>query len=112
MTQTLVVNADDFGASEGVNQGILHAHVDGVVTSTSLMVTGRASEQAAKLARDHPELGIGLHWDLDGEDQGERVPLDDVGAVRRELTRQLDAFDRLMGRPPDPRRLPSPRPPA
>jgi chitin disaccharide deacetylase len=95
-TRTLVVNADDFGASEGVNRGILHAHVHGIVTSTSLMVTGRASEQAAELAREHPELGVGLHWDLDGE----RVPLEDARAVRRELTRQLDAFDRLMGRPP------------
>jgi len=96
LTRTLVVNADDFGASEGVNRGILHAHVHGIVTSASLMVTGPAREDAAKLARRHPELGIGLHWDLDGE----RVPLEDAGAVRRELTRQLDAFQGLIGRPP------------
>ena len=62
MTRTLVVNADDFGASEGVNRGIAHAHVHGIVTSTSLMVTGRAPEHAAELAREHPELGVGLHW--------------------------------------------------
>ena len=95
-TRTLVVNADDFGASEGVNRGILHAHVHGIVTSTSLMVTGRGREEAAELAREHPELGVGLHWDLDGD----RVPLVDGRAVRDELARQLDAFDRLMGRPP------------
>ena len=92
----LVVNADDLGASEGVNRGILHAHVHGIVTSASLMVTGRAREQAAELAREHPELGVGLHWDLDGE----RAPLEDGRAVRDELTRQLDAFETLVGRPP------------
>ncbi len=96
MSRTLVVNADDFGASEGVNRGILHAHVHGIVTSTSLMVTGRARENAAELARQHPELGIGLHWDLDGE----RIPLEDARAVRDELTYQLDAFETLVGRPP------------
>lgn len=96
MSRTLVVNADDFGASEGVNRGILHAHVHGIVTSTSLMVTGRAREHAAELARRHPELGIGLHWDLDGE----RVPLEDGRAVRGELARQVDAFEALLGRPP------------
>jgi predicted glycoside hydrolase/deacetylase ChbG (UPF0249 family) len=99
-TRTLVVNADDFGASEGINRGILHAHVHGIVTSTSLMVTGRAREQAAELAREHPELAVGLHWDLDAEVGGAPVPLDDARAIRRELTRQVDAFDRLIGRPP------------
>jgi predicted glycoside hydrolase/deacetylase ChbG (UPF0249 family) len=99
-TRTLVVNADDFGASEGVNRGILHAHVHGIVTSTSLMVAGPAREHAAELAHEHPELGIGLHWDLEEENLSEHVALEDAGAVRRELTRQLDAFERLMGRPP------------
>ena len=64
-TRTLVVNADDFGASEGVNQGVVQAHVHGIVTSTSLMVTGNAAEHAARLAGEHPGLGVGLHWDLD-----------------------------------------------
>ena len=100
MTRTLVVNADDFGASEGVNRGILHAHVHGIVTSTSLMVTGPAAENAAELAREHPELGIGLHWDLDGGNVPEPVPLEDARAVRGELARQLDAFETLVGRPP------------
>jgi len=100
MTRTLVVNADDFGASEGVNRGILHAHVHGIVTSTSLMVTGPAAENAAELAREHPELGIGLHWDLDGENVPEPVPLEDARAVRGELARQLDAFETLVGRRP------------
>jgi chitin disaccharide deacetylase len=100
MNRTLVVNADDFGASEGINRGIVHAHVHGIVTSTSLMVTGGAPEHAAELAREHPELGIGLHWDLDGENVREPVPLEDARAVRGELARQLAAFETLVGRPP------------
>jgi chitin disaccharide deacetylase len=96
LSRTLVVNADDFGASEGVNRGIIHTHVHGIVTSTSLMVTGPAREQAAQLAREHPELGVGLHWDLDDE----RVALEDAPAVRDELARQLEAFETLLGGPP------------
>jgi predicted glycoside hydrolase/deacetylase ChbG (UPF0249 family) len=99
-TRTLVVNADDFGASEGVNQGVVQAHVHGVVTSTSLMVTGNAAEHAARLAGEHPGLGVGLHWDLDEENLSDPVALEDTRAVRRELARQLEAFERLMNRPP------------
>jgi predicted glycoside hydrolase/deacetylase ChbG (UPF0249 family) len=99
-TRTLVVNADDFGASEGVNQGVVQAHVHGIVTSTSLMVTGNAAEHAARLAGEHPGLGVGLHWDLDEENLSDPVALEDTGAVRRELARQLEAFERLMNRPP------------
>ena len=99
-TRTLVVNADDFGASEGVNRGIVHAHVHGIVTSTSLMVTGQASEHAVQLAGEHPGFGVGLHWDLDEKNLSDPVALEDGGAVRRELVRQLDAFERLMDRPP------------
>jgi len=97
----LVVNADDFGASEGVNRGIVEAHVRGVVTSTSLMVTGPAVREAVALAREHPALGIGLHWDLDGKGTAPDVDIDDPLAVRAELTRQLETFHELMEGPPD-----------
>ena len=97
--RNLIVNADDFGASLGVNRGIVHCHVEGVVTSTSLMVTGRAAEDAAALAVEHPGLALGLHWDLDGE-EAPGVSGDDPAAVRRELERQIDAFHSLIGRPP------------
>jgi chitin disaccharide deacetylase len=99
-TRTVVVNADDFGASEGVNRGVVQAHVHGIVTSTSLMVTGNATEHAARLAREHSALGVGLHWDLDEENLSDPVALEDARAVRRELVRQLEAFERLMNRPP------------
>ena len=98
--RTLVVNADDFGASDGVNRGIVHAHAHGIVTSTSLMVTGPTAEAAVALAREQPALGIGLHWDLDGESLIHRVDFEDAAAVRVELTRQLEAFRALMGRAP------------
>jgi predicted glycoside hydrolase/deacetylase ChbG (UPF0249 family) len=95
----LIVNADDFGASEGVNRGIVECHTNGVVTSTSLMVTGRAAAEAAALSRAHPELGIGLHWDVWGEDERE-FDIYDIDAVRGEFSRQLEEFRRLVGRDP------------
>jgi predicted glycoside hydrolase/deacetylase ChbG (UPF0249 family) len=95
----LIFNADDFGASTGVNRGILECHTRGVVTSTSLMVTGRAVNEAVSMSRDHPRLAIGLHWDVWGEDERE-FDIENVPAVRDEFRRQLDAFHRLMGRMP------------
>ncbi len=99
MDKYLIVNADDFGASAGVNRGIVECHVRGVVTSTSLMVTGRAAREAAALSLDHPALAVGLHWDVWGEDERE-FDTADLAAVRDEFRRQLDAFHTLLGRPP------------
>lgn len=99
MTDFLIVNADDFGASTGVNRGILESHTRGVVTSTSLMVTGRAVQEAVAMSRDHPALAIGLHWDVWGEDERE-FDTENIPAVRDEFRRQLDEFQRLLGRLP------------
>lgn len=99
MTRAVIFNADDFGASSGVNRGILHCHAEGVLTSTSLMVDGRAAEEAAALARDYPRLAVGLHWDLDGR-RAPPVAREDAEAVRAELERQLGAAARLLGRSP------------
>ncbi len=52
----LIVNADDFGASEEVNEAIIRAYKEGVLTSASLMVTGDAFEQAVRLAKENPGL--------------------------------------------------------
>jgi predicted glycoside hydrolase/deacetylase ChbG (UPF0249 family) len=57
----LIVNADDFGISEAVNRGIVDAHDRGIVTSTSIMATGAAFEQAVELARSRPGLAVGVH---------------------------------------------------
>jgi len=57
----LILSADDFGMSSGVNAGVLRAHRDGVLTAASLMVTGAAAAEAVAIARDHPRLAVGLH---------------------------------------------------
>ena len=57
----LIVNADDFGVSEEVNEAVIRAYKDGVLTSASLMVTGAAFEGAVTLARENPGLAVGIH---------------------------------------------------
>ena len=57
----LIVNGDDFGLSEQVNEGIIRAFKEGVLTSCSLMVTGDAFDQAVALARENPRLAVGIH---------------------------------------------------
>ena len=60
----LIVNADDLGLTPGVNRGVLRAFQDGIVTSASLLVTGSAFDDAVALARQKPELDVGLHLTL------------------------------------------------
>jgi len=60
----LIVNADDLGLTPGVNRGIVRAFQEGIVTSTSLLVTGSAFEDGVALARDFPALDVGLHLAL------------------------------------------------
>jgi hopanoid biosynthesis associated protein HpnK len=57
----LIVTADDFGADEAVNEAVESAHVDGILTAASLMVTGAAVADAVSRARHLPKLGVGLH---------------------------------------------------
>jgi chitin disaccharide deacetylase len=104
----LIVNADDFGLSAGVNRGIIEAHEHGIVTSASLMVHWAAAAEAADYGKARPQLGIGLHVDLgewafrDGEWRClyEVVEIDNSAAVREEVKRQIAAFRRLLGREP------------
>ena len=60
----LVVNADDFGRSAAINQAVMRAHREGILTTASLMVNEPAQEEAVALARDNPRLGVGLHLTL------------------------------------------------
>src|SRR2546430_15579124 len=65
----LIVNADDFGLSAGVNRGVLEAHETGVVSSVSVLVNAPGWTDAAQRLRDlsspsFPELGVGLHLNL------------------------------------------------
>jgi hopanoid biosynthesis associated protein HpnK len=64
----LIVNADDFGFTAGVNRAIVEAHTRGIVTSSTLMANGRAFDDAVRLAKIVPDLSIGCHVVLiDGE---------------------------------------------
>jgi hopanoid biosynthesis associated protein HpnK len=60
----LIINADDFGLTRGVNRAITEAHQHGVVTSATLMACGPETEEAVALARTLPQLSIGCHVDL------------------------------------------------
>lgn len=64
MTKRLIVNADDFGLTPGVNRGVIDAFRFGIVRSTSLMVNMPGFEDAIALARQFPELKVGLHLNL------------------------------------------------
>ena len=64
----LIVNADDFGLTAGVNRAIVEAHARGIVTSSTLMANGRAFDDAVRLANTVPRLSVGCHVVLiDGE---------------------------------------------
>jgi chitin disaccharide deacetylase len=99
----LIVNADDFGRSPGVNRGVAIAHEEGIVTSASLMVRRPAAEEAAAYARQHPRLSVGLHVEL-GEwvyRDGDWEAVEEVaGPVEEEVRRQLVRFRRLVGHEP------------
>lgn len=64
----LITNADDFGFTRDVNQGIVHAHREGILTATTLMATGAAFEHAVALARENPTLDVGVHLVLVGSE--------------------------------------------
>jgi hopanoid biosynthesis associated protein HpnK len=60
----LIVNADDFGRSHSINEAVIRAHRDGILTAASLMVNEPGLAEAVKLARESPKLGVGLHLTL------------------------------------------------
>jgi hopanoid biosynthesis associated protein HpnK len=73
----LIVNADDFGLTSGVNRAIIEAHQSGIVTSATLMANATAFPQALQLAQSAPQLAVGCHAVLvDGE------PLSPASQVR------------------------------
>ena len=68
MSPLLIVNADDYGLTEGISLGILRGHSEGIVTSTSALAIGPAYPKVASLLADHPRLGVGVHLAVVGED--------------------------------------------
>lgn len=103
----LIVNADDLGYAEGVNEGIINAYKNGIVTSTSLMVSGRATSHGVRLTKQNPKLGLGLHFQIEDSDlqvvwQAKRA----IAAVliektQKEFLTQVETFKKLVGKLPD-----------
>jgi hopanoid biosynthesis associated protein HpnK len=79
----LIVNADDFGLTAGVNRAIAETHAQGIVTSTTLMASGNAFADAIERARNTPGLSVGCHVVLvDGAPVSEPAAIDTLLAVR------------------------------
>ncbi|MEV6304152.1 ChbG/HpnK family deacetylase [Actinoplanes sp. NPDC051861] len=124
MSRTLIVNADDYGLTEGISRGILHAHRAGVVSSTSVLAVGPAVGVTGPWLHDSPDLGTGAHLALVGEDppllsrteiptlvdRAGRFPLSwrvflaraaagrvDPADVEREFTAQVERLTRDLG---------------
>ena len=95
----IIVNGDDFGASIGINRGLIEAHKNGILTSASLMINMPAAEEAIELSAAYPDLGVGLHVNFTNE--GDPViDLSDIEAARTELNEQYQRFVECAGRPP------------
>ena len=73
----LIVNADEFGLSSGVNKGIIEAFQNGIVRSTTLVVTGKCYDDAITFLRNNPELGAGVHLTLTGG-----IPVSNIDGVK------------------------------
>jgi predicted glycoside hydrolase/deacetylase ChbG (UPF0249 family) len=94
----LIVNADDFGFSAGINRGIIEAHERGIVTSASLMVDQPGAAAAAEYARDHPRLAVGLH--LESRFRDRLLAHARASITSRDVRRQLERFRMLTSRDP------------
>jgi chitin disaccharide deacetylase len=86
----LIPNADDFGYTRDVNEGIIHAHQQGILTATTLMATGRAFDHAVELARQNPGLDVGVHLVLVGSDGFPATVTGLIGEIARGRIRVYD----------------------
>ncbi len=92
----LILNADDFGYTKGINEGIIRAHRDGILTSTTLMANGPAFDDAVERAKENPKLGIGCHLVLTG---GYSVaPRDDIPSLADKEGRLPESLAGLVTR--------------
>jgi predicted glycoside hydrolase/deacetylase ChbG (UPF0249 family) len=126
LERRLIINADDYGLTPGISQGILEAHLKGVVTSTTVMVGSPYAADAIRLAlQSAPGLGLGLHLTLSGmgrpvsppseipslvRQDGRFYPLEDwlarisefnAADIVHELRAQVERFIQIVGKPPD-----------
>lgn len=103
----LIVNADDLGYAKGINEGIIKAHQDGIVISTSLMVNGKAVSHGVTIAKKNPKLGLGLHFQIEDDDlqifwQTKRMIASVViERTKKEFLKQVEIFKKLTRTMPD-----------
>jgi predicted glycoside hydrolase/deacetylase ChbG (UPF0249 family) len=88
----LVVNADDFGFTRDVNQGIVEAHRGGILAATTLMASGAAFDDAVRLARENPSLDVGCHLVLVGEAGFPASVAQLIGAIAMRRIRVYDVL--------------------
>lgn len=88
----LVVNADDFGFTRDVNQGIIKAHRNGILTATTLMANGAAFDDAVRLARENPSLDIGVHLVLVGQPP---FPMTVAQLMRQVMLKRIRIYEEL-----------------
>lgn len=95
----LIVNADDFGYTRSVNEGIVEAHRDGILTATTLMANGAAFDHAVELTRQNPTLDVGCHLVLvEGQsvlDPSRALPATLADTVRAVWRGKLAVYDEL-----------------
>ncbi|HXF59085.1 MAG TPA: ChbG/HpnK family deacetylase, partial [Candidatus Saccharimonadales bacterium] len=90
----LIVNADDFGLTQPINDGVIDAFERGILTSASLVATGEAFERAAKYASNRPDLDSGIHLMIV---QGAPVlPPEQVPSLVQEDGRFLPGYPEFM----------------
>jgi predicted glycoside hydrolase/deacetylase ChbG (UPF0249 family) len=88
----LVVNADDFGFTRDVNQGIVEAHQNGILTATTLMSDGPAFDDAVRLAKENPTLDIGVLLVLVGQPP---FPMTVAQLTRAVMLRKIRIYEEL-----------------
>jgi predicted glycoside hydrolase/deacetylase ChbG (UPF0249 family) len=93
----LIPNADDFGYTRDVNDGIIHAHREGILTATTLMATGAAFDHAVALALENPGLDVGVHLVLVGSDGFPPTVARLIGEIAMGRIRGISIYDELSG---------------
>jgi predicted glycoside hydrolase/deacetylase ChbG (UPF0249 family) len=100
VTRRLIVNADDFGFTRDVNEGIVEAHRNGILTATTLMANGVAFDHAVALARENPSLDVGCHLVLvqgsSVADPSRELPSTIAELVRGMLRGKLPVYEELL----------------
>src|SRR5215469_18234123 len=95
----LIVNGDDFGFTRGTNAGILRGHVEGILTSTTLMANGPAFENAVEIALANPSLGVGCHVSVvDGLAVSAPTEIASLLGAEGRLPRSVIELTRKLGR--------------